>query len=148
MSGGGSGSSTSHGQSRPLTERMLPEQKALWGPMAAMLMQRAFGGDVDRQVTETGLRNRAMTDTAGATKRLAGTMASQGASPQSPLYASLNRGLQTNLVDQLSEARMKAEGAQRGTQAGWGALASRMIGEWPPAESWQSSSSTQPSQGK
>jgi hypothetical protein len=138
--------STSHGYSRPLSERTHPAQWALYGPAAAMLSEKAFGGARDKQITETGLRNQAFTNSVGAAQRLGNTMASQGIGASSPLYAAMNRGLQTNLVDNLSGASAQAEQAQRATQADYAKTLASYLGNWPPSESYSNSQSTGTSQ--
>jgi hypothetical protein len=141
MAGGGGpqSSGSSQGYSRPLSERAHPAQWALYGPLAAQLFEKAFGGDRDRQITETGLRTQALQGGAGASRRLTGVLAGQGVNANSPLFGSLQRGLQGKVMDQLAEARLQGEKAQRATQAGWGGLATKLIGDWPPAESWSTS---------
>lgn len=142
MGDGGGSQSTgwSQGYSRPLAERAHPSQWALYGPNAAMLMQRAYGGERDKQITASNLRNQAMSDAAGATQRMGNTMSGQGVSAQSPLYASLNRGIQTDLMSKLSGAESAAEKAQRATQAGYAGMLTGALSNWPPAESWSTSS--------
>ena len=149
--GGSQGTSQSSGTgySRPLSERAHPAQWALYGPTAAMLTEKAFGGARDKQITETGIRNNALESSLGATQRLGNQFASQGISPQSPLYAAVNRGIQTNTTGALAGAQSQAEQAQRATQTDYAKTIANFIGNWPPPESWstQQSSSTTPSSG-
>jgi hypothetical protein len=154
VSSGGSTSqstSTGKGYSRPLSERAHPAQWALYGPTAAMLTEKAFGGERDKQIMETDLRNKAFSNAVGGAQRWGNSMASQGVAPQSGVNAAVNRGLQSGLVGNLVGASNQAEQAQRATQNDYAKLLSSFIGNWPPAESWstqnsQSTTTTQPTQ--
>jgi hypothetical protein len=142
-SGGSTGQTTSSskGYSRPLSERAHPAQWALYGPTAAMLMEKAFGGTRDRQIMETSLRDKAFANSVGGAQRWGNSMASQGVDPSSPVNAAVNRGLQSGLVGNLVGASNSAEQAQRATQNDYAKLISQFIGNWPPAESWSTSQS-------
>jgi hypothetical protein len=158
MGGGGGGSpgyqqSQSSGQqssqsgSIPLSQRSHPAQWTLYGPTAAMLFERAFGGSRDKQIMETNLRDKAFANSVGGAQRWGNSMASQGVDPQSGVNAAVNRGLQTQLIGSLAGASSQAEQAQRAQANDYAKIVSSLVGNWAPSESWSTSQGTTQSTG-
>jgi hypothetical protein len=142
-----SGSSSAESNSRTLAERSHPAQWALYGPTAATLFEKAFGGTRDRQIMETNLRDKAFANSVGGAQRWGNSMASQGVAPESGVNAAVNRGLQTQLVGSLAGAGSQAEQAQRAQANDYSKILSSMLGNWAPSESYSSATSQQQSNG-
>jgi hypothetical protein len=159
MGGGGNTGSPGSGQSSssssqssssgsvPLSQRSHPAQWALYGPTAAMLFEKAFGGTRDKQIMETNLRDKAFSNSVGGAQRWGNSMASQGVAPQSGVNAAVNRGLQTQLVGSLAGASSQAEQAQRAQNNDYAKIVSSLVGNWAPTESWSNSQGTTQSTG-
>lgn len=142
-----SGSSWASSGSVPLSQRSHPAQWALYGPTAAMLYEKAFGGNRDRQIMETNLRDKAFSNSVGGAQRWGNAMASQGVAPQSGVNAAVNRGLQTQLVGGLTGATSQAEQAQRAQSNDYAKIIASLVGNWAPTEGYSSGGSQNQSSG-
>jgi hypothetical protein len=145
---GGSEKATSSGSSSstPLSERVNPAQWALYGPAAAMGLNKAFGNDFSKSYL-TDARGAAMANTAGAQNNLSNSLSSQGVNLSSPLMSQLSRGVQTKGIDALGQAQSNYEKLKDQSQRSYFNTMAGMLSAWPPAETTSTQTSTTPTQG-
>lgn len=147
--GGGGPESTSTTSPVVIYPKTRDFQESIYPGMFGQLWQRGLEGDEkDRIYAETLGRNQAMQGAAGATQQLTNSLANQGVSTKSPLYASLNRGIQTNLASNLLGATEQAARAKQAGKAGYMELLSRYASAYPPVGSTSTSQSSGGGGGK
>ena len=128
--GGPSGESSSTPQA--LRKRAFPAQWALYGPTAALGLQRAYGSPFEYQKNLTDLTGQITQNAAGAQSRLGSTLAGHGIDLTSPLYAGASRGIETQQMSDLAGAAGMAKNLQQSEQQKYYQMISQMVGAQPP----------------
>jgi hypothetical protein len=122
--------------STPLSQRMLPAQKQMYGPAVGLgLMNAMTGSPLQAHQALAGWRGGVLSDTAGAQSRLGGQLAQSGISADSPIAAASRRGIEETGLTNLAAARGAYEKQLEENKLKWFTPTMAALANWPPSES-------------